>query len=87
MNVRKYCKKAHRRQPRINLAPPIHDGEFAMMQQCPVNEFYIVLYKPFFGDDRYTIRINDIADAGEMFNMINMAGVTAEELENLGFTI
>ena len=79
--------KAHNGRRQVVVRPPIADGEFAMMNQCPVNDFYIVVYKPFFSDDQYTVHIRDMAEAGELFNMINMEDVTAEELINLGFWI
>ena len=46
-----------------------------------------VVYMHFFGDDMYGMEFDNMAEAGEMFNMINMADIEAEELENLGFTI
>jgi hypothetical protein len=80
----KRSQKNHNGRAKIVLPPPIADGEFAMVEQCPVNEFLIVKYKPFFGDDMYTAHIRNMEDAMELFNLINMENISAEELIDLG---
>jgi hypothetical protein len=62
----------------------IQNTEFAKMYQT-VTGTYKVTYKQYFNDDRLGMEFNNIADASEMFDMINMAGIEREELENLGF--
>jgi len=64
----------------------IHNTENAQMIQY-TNGTFKVIYKQFFGDDQYGMEFANMADAGDMFNMLNMAGVTAQELKDLGFTI
>ena len=80
----KRSQKAHNGRRKVVVRPPIADGEFAMVEQCPMNDFFIVKYKTFFGDDMFTAHIDNLDDATELFNLINMEGVTAEELINLG---
>ena len=80
----KRSSKAHNGRRQVVVRPPVVDGEFAMVEQCPVNDFLIVKYKPFFGDDMYTAHIDNLEDAMELFNLINMANISAEELIDLG---
>ena len=51
------------------------------------NGMYKVVYNTWFGDDQYGMEFANMADAGDMFNMINMPEITAKELKDLGFTI
>ena len=51
------------------------------------NGMYKVVYNTWFGDDQYGMEFDNMADAGDMFNMINMPEITAKELKDLGFTI
>jgi len=64
----------------------IHATENAKMIAYPTGGFKVV-YMHFFGDDMYGMEFDNMAEAGEMFNMINMADIEAEELQDLGFTI
>lgn len=76
----KRSRKAHNGRPQFVVRPPVADSEFAMVEQCPVNEFLIVTYKPLM----YTARINNMENAMELFNLINMENISAEELMDLG---
>jgi len=64
----------------------IHITENAKMIAYPTGGFKVV-YMHFFGDDMYGMEFDNMAEAGEIFNMINMADIEAEELQDLGFTI
>lgn len=64
----------------------IHNTENAKMIQYTDGTFKVI-YNKFFNDDIFGMEFANALDAEEMFNMINMEGVTAEELENLGFEI
>lgn len=64
----------------------IHNTENAKMIQY-ANGMYKVVYNTWFGDDQYGMEFANMADAGDMFNMINMPEITAKELKDLGFTI
>ena len=46
-----------------------------------------VLYTQWFGDDQYVADFDNQADAIEMMELVNMPGLTINELKNLGFTI
>lgn len=46
-----------------------------------------VLYKPFFGDDRYVMDFNSYTDAWAMAELVDMAGLTKWELMDLGFEL
>lgn len=64
----------------------IHSTDNAKMIQYANNTFKVI-YNQFFGDDQYGMEFANMADAGDMFNMINMPEITAKELKDLGFTI
>ena len=64
----------------------IHETENAKMIAYATG-MYKVVYKHFFGDDIYGIEFDNMADAGEMFNMVNMADITKQELIDLGFEL
>jgi len=62
----------------------IEQNENAKMVQYTDGTFK-VLYNHFIADDMFGIYIADQAAAVEMFNLINMAGLTRQELEAMGF--
>lgn len=64
----------------------IHNTENAKMIQYTDGTFKVI-YKKFFNDDIFGMEFANTLDAEEMFNFVNRAGITPEELENLGFEI